>query len=127
MTMRGRREGARKRKHSERERKATRGGYVVTSLEIAGSVHMPSLPRTGIQLPFVEDLAWLRFSNDMYSIVRTGYLASARGWSRTRDRTGETARREVVSYHAPKSTVSPDTGVDSVKMISLVSLVELST
>lgn len=42
---------------------------------------MPSLPRTGIQLPFVEDFAWLRFSNDMYPIVRTGYLASARGWS----------------------------------------------
>lgn len=39
---------------------------------------------------------------------------------------GGTAGREVVSYYAPKSTVSPDTGVDSVKMISLVSLVELS-
>lgn len=84
---------------------------------------MPSLPRTGIQLPFVEDFAWLRFSNDMYPIVCARVFSIGMGVGPNKGSKGENGWREKGGL-GTRSTVSPDTGrgVDSVKMISLVNL-----
>lgn len=82
------------------------------SLENRGpSVHMPSPPRTGIQLPFVEAFVQLRFSNDMFSIVCTGYLAwHGVGLNRGAPGEGGSGDHGMGSYHARKSTAARHAG-----------------